>query len=113
MPPRAHLLMLASIACSGLVAGAVLLVPSAAKTTSATAATTKAAAHARGNSAVATLSPGAPEFGDIATSSSPTYEQCQAQIQVPCYGPTQLEQAYGTPALYARGIAGRARRRHH
>lgn len=69
MPPRAHLLMLASIACSGLVAGAVLLVLSAAKTTSATAATTKAAAHARGNSAVATLSPGAPKFGDIATSS--------------------------------------------
>lgn len=65
MPPRAHLLMLASIACSGLVAGAVLLVLSAAKTTSATAATTKAAAHARGNSAVATLSPGAPEFGDL------------------------------------------------
>jgi subtilase family serine protease len=112
MPPRP--LVLASIACSGLAVAAALL-PSASATmatsiappaTAGPAPATAAAPQAGDAGAVVSVSPGAVELGATGTVSPPTFAQCEAQLQVPCYSPTQLEQAYGTPALYARGVAG-------
>ncbi|HEX4832621.1 MAG TPA: S53 family peptidase [Trebonia sp.] len=101
--PRPHSFVLASIACSGLAA-AVLLAPA-----TATAGAAVISAPSRDAGAVVTPVPGDVELGSVSSSSSsapPTYADCEAAIQAPCYGPTQLERAYGTPALYARGVAG-------
>lgn len=97
--PRTYSVMLASIACSGLAAAAVLLPPA-----SATAG--RAAIRAGNTGAVVSVKPGAVELGSIAGDSPPTYADCEANFNGPCYGPNQIEQAYGTPALYARGIEG-------
>jgi len=43
------------------------------------------------------------------TASPPTTADCQAQLQINCYSPRQLETAYDTTALYNRGITGRGR----
>jgi subtilase family serine protease len=39
----------------------------------------------------------------------PTTAQCKAQLKFACYRPGQIQQAYGLPKLYARGINGRGR----
>ena len=36
----------------------------------------------------------------------PTTAQCEAQFQVACYSPNQIERAYDLPALYAKGYNG-------
>jgi subtilase family serine protease len=36
----------------------------------------------------------------------PTTADCEAAFDVACYEPAQIEQAYGTPALYSKGITG-------
>jgi subtilase family serine protease len=36
----------------------------------------------------------------------PTTADCEAAFQVACYKPAQIEQAYGTPALYSQGVTG-------
>jgi subtilase family serine protease len=36
----------------------------------------------------------------------PTTGQCRSEFGLSCYDPAQLRQAYGLPALYARGITG-------
>jgi subtilase family serine protease len=36
-----------------------------------------------------------------------TTAQCEQSIQIDCYNPAQIEQAYSLPALYSRGITGR------
>ena len=36
-----------------------------------------------------------------------TTAQCEQSIQIACYNPAQIEQAYSLPALYARGITGK------
>jgi len=33
--------------------------------------------------------------------------QCQRALRIDCYNPSQLQQAYDLPSLYARGITGR------
>ena len=42
----------------------------------------------------------------ISTSAPPTTAQCEAQFQVACYSPNQIERAYDLPALYAKGNNG-------
>jgi subtilase family serine protease len=37
----------------------------------------------------------------------PTTTQCEAQFQVACYQPVQIQQAYNLPVLYARGVTGK------
>jgi subtilase family serine protease len=37
----------------------------------------------------------------------PTTAECEAQFQVACYEPTQIQQAYNLPVLYARGVTGK------
>ncbi|WP_375492310.1 S8 family serine peptidase [uncultured Jatrophihabitans sp.] len=39
----------------------------------------------------------------------PTTADCQAQFQINCYSPNQIEKAYNTPSLYNKGITGRGR----
>jgi subtilase family serine protease len=36
-----------------------------------------------------------------------TTEDCEQSLQIACYNPAQLQQAYGLTALYARGITGK------
>ncbi len=40
---------------------------------------------------------------------APTSEWCVRAFGINCYSPRQLEQAYGLPQLYARGLDGRGR----
>jgi subtilase family serine protease len=42
-----------------------------------------------------------------ASKSPPTTAECEAQFSVACYEPPQVQQAYGLPALYARGVTGK------
>jgi subtilase family serine protease len=42
----------------------------------------------------------------ISTSGPPTTAQCEAQFQVACYSPNQIEQAYDLGPLYAKGYNG-------
>jgi subtilase family serine protease len=37
----------------------------------------------------------------------PTTAECEAQFQVACYEPTQIQQAYNLPMLYAKGVNGK------
>ena len=90
--PRRRSVVLASLACIG-VASAAAFVPSIVATANATKAVVK-------------TSPGDIAVGSTHSSTPPTDAQCQAKYSVPCYGPTQIEQAYGTPTLYAKGIEG-------
>jgi subtilase family serine protease len=36
----------------------------------------------------------------------PTTALCRHLVKLPCYGPVQIENAYGTPKLYSQGITG-------
>jgi subtilase family serine protease len=87
--------MFVFLACTGFATVAALA-PSAAVTT----ATASAAP------AVIAVSPGIVNVGSVSSATPPTTAQCEAQYQIACYGPTQIEQAYGTPALYTKGIKG-------
>ncbi|HEX3961415.1 MAG TPA: S53 family peptidase [Trebonia sp.] len=98
---RLYSLMIASIACSGIVTAAFL--PSAAATTGTAA---KPATKSVNSNLAVSARPGAIELGSIAGSSPPTYADCEAHFGLPCYGPVQIQNAYGTPALYARGVEG-------
>jgi subtilase family serine protease len=100
--PRTYSVMLASIACSGLAAAAVLLPP----VTATTGAAGKSAIRAGNTHAVVSASPGIIELGSTAGDNPPTYADCEAWFNGPCYGPREIEDAYGTPALYAEGIEG-------
>jgi subtilase family serine protease len=44
-----------------------------------------------------------------ATSGPPTSAECVALLDIPCYSPLQIEQAYDLPPLYKRGLTGRGR----
>ena len=39
----------------------------------------------------------------------PTMADCQANIGISCYGPTQLQTAYDLKALYAKGLTGKGK----
>jgi subtilase family serine protease len=94
-------------------AGAVVAVggtASAAGTAAArTAATGTAAAAARTAAGTETVRPDAPgspaqlPFGQVPI----TNAQCEAELNINCYVPNQIEAAYNLPALYNRGITGK------
>ena len=42
-----------------------------------------------------------------ASKSPLTTAECEAQFRVACYEPPQVQQAYGLPALYAKGVTGK------
>ncbi|HEX4705928.1 MAG TPA: hypothetical protein VH352_27670, partial [Pseudonocardiaceae bacterium] len=60
----------------------------------------------------AVISPDLVHLHPIAThvgsaSSAPlTTAQCEAQFQIACYGPAQIQRAYNLPALFAHGTEG-------
>jgi hypothetical protein len=39
----------------------------------------------------------------------PTTQQCEAAIQIACYGPTQYQQAYDMNPLYSNGLTGKGK----
>jgi subtilase family serine protease len=91
--PRRRSVLLATIACAAIAAAAAFL-PSAFTSGSSTKA------------AIVKTSPGDTTIGSARTAAPPTEAQCQAKYSAPCYGPIQIEEAYGTPKLYAKGIEG-------
>src|ERR1700684_1520609 len=42
----------------------------------------------------------------VSTTAAPTTAECEAQYQIPCYSPIQMEQAYNLLPLYAKGYDG-------
>jgi subtilase family serine protease len=46
-------------------------------------------------------------YAAAASTGPPTTAQCEAEFQVACYQPAQIQQAYDLPALYAKGITGK------
>ena len=82
----------------------------AAKTTPVEAASARTAA-ARTTAALAgvVVRPGVIRVGRAReTEAGPlTTAECQKLDHVACYGPAQVRQAYGLPALYAKGVTGR------
>jgi subtilase family serine protease len=52
-----------------------------------------------------TISPGVQHVGHAARQ-PPTTADCEASYHVACYEPTQIQQAYNLPPLYAQGITG-------
>ncbi len=56
--------------------------------------------------AAVAVQPGVQHVGRV-QQSPPTTASCHADYKVACYQPGQIQQAYGLPALYARGVTGR------
>ncbi len=94
-----------SVIAALLTGSALALVPAAAA--AGTAGLTQAApvAHVRTGPAVL-IHPGVVHALNR-FSQPPTTADCEAAFDVACYEPAQIQQAYGTPELYARGITGR------
>jgi subtilase family serine protease len=53
------------------------------------------------------VSPGTVQLGRETRQGPSDTLQCQRALRVSCYNPAQIQQAYGLPALYSRGITGR------
>jgi subtilase family serine protease len=53
------------------------------------------------------ISPGVRHLQRESRQGPSTTAQCEQAIQVACYNPAQVEQAYNLPALYSRGITGK------
>jgi subtilase family serine protease len=58
---------------------------------------------------VVSISPGARHLRREARLGPATTAECEQALQVACYNPSQVQQAYHLPALYAHGITGRGR----
>jgi len=52
--------------------------------------------------------PGVQHVGRV-QANPPTTADCEKLYKVACYGPSQIQQAYDLPSLYARGVTGRGR----
>jgi subtilase family serine protease len=88
-----------------LTAGAVLAVAVAGTAAPAGAGGAAAPAH-RTAGADILIRPGAIDIPGR-HAQPPTTAECEASFEVACYQPTQIEQAYGTPTLYSKGITGK------
>ncbi len=64
------------------------------------------AVRARPQAAV-TIVPGVRHLRREPRQDPSTTAQCQQSIQIACYNPVQIEQAYDLPSLFSRGITGR------
>jgi subtilase family serine protease len=89
----------------GALAGGAVLTMAAAVGTAAAPASLPAAAAAQARPAVLIHPDIVHSMGRFAQ--PPTTAECEAEFDVACYQPGQIEHAYGTPALYAKGITGR------
>ena len=54
-----------------------------------------------------TIAPGVRHLRRESRQGPSTTAQCQQSIQIACYNPVQVQQAYDLPALFSRGITGR------
>ena len=73
------------------------------------AATAPAVTHtpAKAHGPVIVLKPGTHLVTSKATIAPPTTAQCEAAFHIACYTPNQIQRAYNTAPLYAKGITGR------
>jgi subtilase family serine protease len=62
-----------------------------------------------GDQTVVTVSTGVRHLRREARQGPATTAECEQALQVACYNPNQVEQAYNLPTLYGRGITGRGR----
>src|SRR5580692_5535466 len=87
------------------VAAAIALAGSSAGAAGVAAASAGPAASARTGPVVLI----SPNFRHAAGAHAvpPTTAFCEAHYQIACYLPQQIEQAYGLPALYAKGVTGK------
>ena len=66
------------------------------------------AAHGvHGVQASVIITPGVRHFRRESRQGPSTTAQCEQLIQIACYNPVQIQQAYHLPALYSRGITGK------
>ena len=102
--PRPRTIVLVMLVCC-VFGGAGFAIAAAATSRTAPPSASKASsAPAAAGTGPATTPKAAapPETADA----PPTSAECKARYGVPCYGPAQIEQAYGTPQLYKKGIEG-------
>jgi subtilase family serine protease len=97
---RAHRLLAVPV---GVAAVAALAVAAGASPTR-----TGPGAAARAAAASVTIYPNAirPRAGAFVRATPPTTADCLAAFGFPCYGPGQIQQAYGLPKLYSAGTTG-------
>ena len=57
--------------------------------------------------AVVTVTPGVRHLDRESRQGPSTTAQCEQSLQIACYNPAQLQQAYGLTSLYSRGITGK------
>ena len=86
---------------------AAVTAASGAALTSGAAVTAAGAPSSASALADVTVHPDVLHLKSAETSSPLTLAQCEALYHVACYGPTQIEQAYNLPDLYAKGITGK------
>jgi subtilase family serine protease len=91
--------VLAAVALAGVTLAAATL-----GTAAATPRT--AAAHGTAAAPAVTITPGVQHHQREPRTGPSTTADCEQAIQIACYNPAQIQQAYNLPALYSRGITG-------
>jgi subtilase family serine protease len=113
---RMRVVIAAASALSAGALGATVLTVAATNATAKPASVTSAAltpAAVFGDSVASSLSriqvQPAPlsSYRHVTRDQPPTTSQCQAQVEVSCYLPTQVQDAYNLPSLYSRNITGK------
>ena len=59
------------------------------------------------SAATVTVTPGVRHLRRESRQGPSTTAECEQSIQIACYNPVQIQQAYNLPSLYARGITGK------
>jgi subtilase family serine protease len=95
---------LAAVTMAAATLGAAVATPGTVATLG-TAAGYGTAAGPAAASAV-TITPGVQHHQREARTGPSTTADCEQAIQIACYNPAQIQQAYNLPALYSRGITG-------
>ena len=86
--------------------GLAMLAAGGASAPAAKAATATSTATATAGDSV-TITPGVRRPQRESAGGPSTTAECEQSLQIACYNPAQLQQAYGLNALYSRGITGR------
>ena len=98
----ARTVTVAAAACALTAAAVVLTVPAVPAVPAAPVPGAKAPALQAG----VVIRPGVLHAGH-ADGAPPATAYCEANYQIACYEPDQIQQAYHLPALYLRGVTGR------
>src|SRR5689334_3744028 len=77
----------------------------AARAATVTSTATSTATATAGDSV--TITPGVRRPQRESAGGPSTTAECEQSLQIACYNPAQLQQAYGLHALYSRGITGK------